>query len=40
MLARVIGRKGWLPSLVNKVKEFATPEESRSIAVTKLKERE
>ena len=40
ILARVIDRKGWPPSLVNKVKEFATPEESRSIAVTKLKERE
>ncbi len=40
MLARVIGRRGWPPSLVNKVKEFSTVEESRSITVTKLKERE
>ena len=40
MLARVIGRKGWLPSLVNRVKEFSTVEESRSVTVTKLKERE
>jgi len=40
MLARVIGRRGWPPSLVNKVKEFSTVEESRSIAISKLKERE
>jgi putative RecB family exonuclease len=40
MLARVIGRRGWPPSLVNKVKEFSTVEESRSITVSKLKERE
>src|SRR4030067_999456 len=40
MLARVIGRGGWPPSLVNKVKEFSTVEESRSITITKLKERE
>jgi len=40
MLARVIGRRGWPPSLVNKVKEFSTMEESRSIAISKLKERE
>jgi putative RecB family exonuclease len=40
MLARVIGRRGWPPSLVNKVKEFSTMEESRSITVSKLKERE
>jgi putative RecB family exonuclease len=40
MLARVIGRKAWPPSLVNKVKEFSTVEESQSITVTKLKERE
>jgi len=40
MLARVIGRAGWDPSLVKKVKEFSTLEESRSITVTKLKERE
>ena len=40
MLARIISRGGWPPSLVNKVKEFSTLEESRSIAVSKLKERE
>lgn len=40
MLARIIGRGGWPPSLVNKVKEFATVEESRSITISKLKERE
>ena len=40
MLARVIDRRGWPPSLVNKVKEFSTVEESRSITVSKLKERE
>jgi putative RecB family exonuclease len=40
MLARVIGRGGWPPSLVNKIKGFSTVEESRSIAVSKLKERE
>jgi putative RecB family exonuclease len=40
MLARVIGRGGWPPSLVKKVREFSTTEESRSITVSKLKERE
>ncbi len=40
MLARVIGRGGWPPSLVKKVKEFSTFEESRSITVSKLRERE
>jgi putative RecB family exonuclease len=40
MLARMIGRGGWPPSLVNRVKEFSTVEESRSITVTKVKERE
>jgi len=40
MLARIVGRGGWPPSLVKKVKEFSTVEESRSIAVSKLKERE
>ena len=40
MLARIISRGGWPPSLVSKVKEFSTLEESRSIAVSKLKERE
>jgi len=40
MLARVIGRGGWPPSLVKKIKEFSTLEESRSITLTKLRERE
>jgi len=40
MLARIIGRGGWPPSLGNKVKEFSTMEETRSITVSKLKERE
>lgn len=40
MLARVIGRGGWPPSLVNKVKGFSSMEESRSITISKLKERE
>jgi putative RecB family exonuclease len=40
MLARVIGRGGWLPSLANKIRTFSTTEESRSITVSKLKERE
>lgn len=40
MLARVIGRGGWPPSLASKVKEFSTVEESRSITISKLKERE
>ena len=40
MLARVIDRAGWSPSLVKKVKEFSTKEESRSITILKLKERE
>jgi len=40
MLARLLGRSNWPPDLVRKVKAFATSEESRSITVTKLKERE
>jgi putative RecB family exonuclease len=40
MLARIMDRRSWPPSLVNKLKEFATVEESRSITVSKLKERE
>jgi len=40
MLARVIGRGAWAPSLVKKVREFSTPEENRSITVSKLRERE
>ncbi|OGP88673.1 MAG: hypothetical protein A2156_09770 [Deltaproteobacteria bacterium RBG_16_48_10] len=40
MLTRVLGRSSWSPDLVKKVKEFANTEKSRSITVTKLKERE
>jgi putative RecB family exonuclease len=40
LLARVISRGGWPPSLVNKVKGFCSSEESRSITISKLKERE
>ncbi len=40
MLARIMGRGGWPPSLVNRVKEFSTVEENRSITVSNLKERE
>jgi putative RecB family exonuclease len=40
MLARVVSRGGWLPSLIKKVKEFSTVEENRSITISKLKERE
>ena len=39
MLARVLGRNGWAADLVNKVKQFAMTEETRSITVTKLKEK-
>jgi putative RecB family exonuclease len=40
MLARVIGRGSWPLSLINKVRTFGILEESRSITVSKLKERE
>jgi putative RecB family exonuclease len=40
MLARVISRGGWSPSLVNKVRGYSTVEETRSITLSKLKERE
>ena len=40
MLARVLSRSSWPPDLVKKVKEFVTPEENRSVTVTKLKEKE
>ncbi len=40
MLARVIGRGNWDPSLVKKVKEFSSIEKSRSFTVSKLKDRE
>ena len=40
MLSRVIERGKWDSLLVRKVKEFSTQEKSRSITVSKLKERE
>ena len=40
MLARIVSRGSWPPPLVNRVKEFSTLEESRSITVSNLKERE
>ncbi len=40
MLARVVERRGWPPSLVSKIKEFLTVEESQSITISKIKERE
>ncbi len=39
MLARVLGRSSWSPELVRKVKEYCTVEETRSITVSKSKER-
>jgi putative RecB family exonuclease len=40
MLARLIGRSNWDPSLIKKVKGFSISEQSRSIALSKLKERD
>jgi len=40
MLARILERGGWPPSLAKKVKEFSTVEKNRSIVVSKLKERD
>jgi putative RecB family exonuclease len=40
MLARILERGGWPPSLARKVKEFSTTEKNRSIALTKLKVRD
>ncbi len=40
MLARVLSRNSWDPLLVKRLKEFCTSEETRTIAVSKLKERE
>ena len=40
MLARVLGRSNWDPLLAKKLKEFCKPEETRTISVSKLKERE
>ena len=39
MLARVLGRSSWSPELVRKVEEYCTVEETRSITVSKTKER-
>ncbi len=40
ILARIMSRGCWPPSLVNRVKEFSTVEESQLITVSNLKERE
>lgn len=40
MLARVVGRRSWTFELVQKVKQFCTVEESRSINLSKRRERE
>jgi putative RecB family exonuclease len=40
MLARIIERGNWPPSLIKMVREFSTLAETRSVIVTKLKERE
>lgn len=40
MLARILERGGWPPSLAKKVKEFATVETTRSITLTKLRAKE
>lgn len=40
MLARILERGGWPPSLVKRVREFSTVEKNRSIVVSKLKERD
>jgi hypothetical protein len=40
MLARILERGGWPPSLAKKVKEFSTTEKNRSITLTKLKGRD
>ncbi len=40
MLARILERGGWPPSLAKKVKEFSTVEKSRTITLSKLKERD
>lgn len=40
MLARILERGGWPPSLVKKVKEFSTVEKNRTIVISKLRERD
>lgn len=40
MLARIIGKGSWPPSLIKKIREFAAVEENRSITVSQLKDRE
>jgi putative RecB family exonuclease len=39
-LARVIGQSGWNAALVKRIREFSTSDKTRSIAISKLKERE
>lgn len=40
MLSKVVERGSWPPSLIKKVKEFSIKEETRSINISKMKERE
>jgi putative RecB family exonuclease len=40
MLARILERGGWPPSLSQKVREFSTVEKNRTITLSKLKERD
>ena len=40
MLARILERGGWPPSLAKKAREFSTVEKNRTIALSKLKERD
>jgi len=40
MLARILERGGWPPSLTKKVREFSTVEKNRTITLSKLKERD
>lgn len=40
MLARILERGGWPPSLAKKVREFAILEKNRSITLSKLKEKD
>jgi len=40
MLARILERGGWPPTLAKKVKEFAMVEKNRTITLSKLKERD
>jgi hypothetical protein len=40
MLARILERGGWPPSLAKKVREFATIDKNRTVTLSKLKERD